>query len=170
MELWGGAAQAAVALIFAVSAATKLRNPSAAVEGLRVLGIRARIDALVVAPLVVVELTVAILLLTLDGVAAVGPAILALAAFTAFLAYLARNAPETSCGCMGDVGSNEHMLGIARNVILLGLLVFAWLGGAEHSLVTVGVGAQLALLIIVSSEGFATLRALHALTARPGTA
>jgi hypothetical protein len=167
MELWGGAAQAAAALVFAASAAAKLRNPAPTAEALSVVGIRGRVDSLVVVPLVVVELTLATLLFSLDGIAAIGPAILALGAFSLFLAYLARNAPDAACGCLGDVGSRNHGAGIARNLLLIGLLVFAGFAGVDQTALTVSVGAQLALLVTVSTEGVATLRALHTLSSRP---
>ena len=169
MELLGGAAQAAVAFVFAGSAAAKIRNATPAIEALRVIGIRGRLESRAVAVLVAVELAVAALLLALDGIAAVGPALLSLGAFSLFLAYLARHAPDTACGCLGDVGSSEHGVGMARNVALGALLVFAWSGGVEQTALTVVVGAQLALVIVVWTEGFATLRALHGLAGRPGT-
>jgi hypothetical protein len=164
LESLGSVAQATVAIIFAGSAVAKLREPSAALDALSTLRIPVRLRSQVIRALVLLELILAALLLTRAGPSAIVPAVLCLSLFTAFLVYLARSAPGTSCGCLGDVGSGEYAPGIVRNALLIALLMFAWLQGADHSWLTIAVGMQVAVLILVVTEGSAILRGFHRLT------
>jgi len=163
LESLGSVAQAAVAVIFAGSAVAKLREPSAAVDALSTLRLPAHLRSQGMRALVLLELILAALLLTRAGPSAIVPAILSLILFTAFLVYLARSAPGTSCGCLGDVGSGEHVPGIVRNALLIALLIFAWFRGADHSWLTIAIGTQIAVLILVVTEGSAILRGFHTL-------
>ena len=103
------------------------------------------------------------------GKAAIAASAAALLAFSAFLTFLATRGSSVPCGCIGDlVGNRGRGVGIARNLCLLGLLALAASQPGDPSAVTLAVGAQVALLLILLSEGLPIIASILALKPRSG--
>lgn len=155
-------ARAAVALLFLAAAAAKLVRPAATSAALGVLRIPDRYRVTVTRLLALVEVAVAASLLLVDSPAAlVAPAVMLLV-FSVFLGHLAHRGSSVACGCLGDLGSESHWLGLSRNLCLLALLALA--AGGETARTTawsVLGGAQVAVLLIVGTEGIYVIRRLH---------
>lgn len=160
-----GVLQGAVGIAFAVSGVLKLAQPSSGGDALRELGVPRRLLTPLPVALGVAELVMGTLLLVVGGPIVMALAALALIAFTVVLATLHRRAPETSCGCLGDLSSpGGHLRGIARNLCLLALLAVAAVGGADGvEWLAAVAGLELALVLVLATEGLPVLRGLHAL-------
>jgi Methylamine utilisation protein MauE len=160
----GAVAQSAVGLLFVVSGIAKLLDPSAAAEVLGVARVPERLRSPAVRALSALELGLATWLLAGGGTPAVVVALGFLAGFTAVLVYLARVAPSASCGCMGSISSGSHGVAIVRNACLALLLVVAGVEGGTPGALEVIVGAQVALLLLLATEGGGVLARLREFT------
>jgi hypothetical protein len=166
----GAVAQSAVGLFFAVSGIAKLFDPSAAADVLGVVRVPERLRSPTVRALSALELGLAVWLLAGGGAPAVVLALVFLAGFTALLVYLTRVAPSTSCGCLGSISSGSHGVAIARNACLALLLVVSGLEGEAPGGLEVIVGAQVALLLLLATEGGSVLVRLREYTGNQGRA
>ena len=166
----GAVAQSAVGLFFAVSGIAKLLDPSAAADVLGVVRVPERLRSPTVRALSALELGLATWLLAGGGTPAIAVALAFLAAFTAVLVYLTRVAPSRSCGCMGSISSGSHGVAIVRNACLGLLLLVAGLEGGTPGGLEVIVGAQVALLLLLATEGGGVLVRLREFTANQGRA
>lgn len=156
-------ARAAVALLFLLAAAAKLAQPAATSAALGVLRIPDRHRTIVTRLLALVEVAVAASLLLVPSRAALlAPAVMLLG-FSGFLGYLASRRATVACGCLGDLGSRSHALGLIRNLCLLALLALA-AGGDPVGTTPWSVlgGVQVAVLLIVVTEGGYVVGRLHA--------
>jgi hypothetical protein len=164
-----GVAASTVGVFLLASAALKLWKPASVAQALEAARLPSGLTAPAAIGVAALELAVASALFTVAGTAALGAAAVVLLLFSGFLAYLATRRPGTPCGCLGDLGSTDHGIGLARNAALLALLAVAAMGGAPRpDALAVAVGAQLALLIAVATEGVALARGLHELSTELG--
>jgi hypothetical protein len=158
-------AASTVGAFLVASAALKLVRPAGAAEALQAARLPRGLAAPAARAVAVLELAVASALLAVPGGAALGAAAALLVVFSGFLAYLAVRRPGTPCGCLGDLGSSDHRIGLGRNAALLALVAVAALGGAPGpDALAVAVGVQLALVVAVATEGIVLARGLRALT------
>lgn len=159
-------ARVAVALVFLFAASAKLARPTSMSAALAVVQVPREYRAAVVRLLAVVEVAVAVALLTVQTrVVLLVPAV-TLVAFSAFLGYLAYHRSSAACGCLGDLGSQSHWLGMTRNLCLLGLLALAAGSvGAETTAWSVIAGAQVAGLLVLLTEGVYVIHGLRVLEA-----
>jgi hypothetical protein len=136
-----------------VSAGLKLGQPGQPIEALRAVRVPASWRKPVLGLLVVGEAGTAVLLLTRGGWLGPVAAAVMLGALTAFLALIAVRAPSAPCGCLGDLGFGDQTVAFVRNGMLLALLAVGVVSRGAPSLVTVAAGAELAILVIVLTEG-----------------
>jgi hypothetical protein len=156
-------ARAAVALLFLLAASAKLVRPASTSAALGVLRIPNRYRTTVTRVLALVEVAVAASLLLVESrTVLLAPAAMLLG-FSVFLGHLASRGAAVACGCLGDLGSSSHWLGLSRNLCLLALLAVAAGGdpGGTTPWSVLG-GAQVAVLLIVVTEGIYVVRRLHA--------
>jgi hypothetical protein len=155
-------ARGAVALLFLFAASAKLARPSSTSAALGVLRVPEKYRTGVTRLLAVAEVVIAAALLTIDDRSALlAPAVMLLA-FTLFLGYLAYRRSPVACGCLGDLGSQSHRLGLSRNLCLLGLLALAASGDpGGTTLWSVLGGTQVAVLLVLLTEGIYTVHGLR---------
>jgi hypothetical protein len=157
-------ARAAVALLFLVAASAKLARPESMSAALGVLRVPPGYRTAVTRILALVEAAIAAALFAVDGRAVLLAPTLMLLAFSVFLGQLAYRRSPVACGCLGDLGSHSHRLGLFRNLCLLGLLAVAASGGpGETTLWSVLGGLLVAALLTVLTEGIYVVHGLHAL-------
>jgi hypothetical protein len=156
----------AVALVFAVAGLLKLRDPHPAEASLgHVINLSRGTRRLVVLSLAVFELAVAAALLLASTTLLVLPAFVLLASFAVFLSLLRLRAPDAPCACLGDAGATtDAVAGLMRNAVLAGLLgIPLWVGPNGFDGPALAPAAQLAILVVVLSDGASLLRRLAAL-------
>ena len=169
-------ARLALALVFVVSAVTKLRDRSGFRTAVDAFGVPAAAAPAVAAALPYLELVCALLLVLAAPAATLGAAgaALLLLAFTVAIVINLRQGKHPDCHCFGQLGSSR--IGwptVARNVALLVITAvgFADTGPSvagelsAHSGRELAVGAAIALLLAVIA-GMAGV--LYALTTRYG--
>lgn len=156
-------ARIAAASFFVVAAVVKLVDPQSLTSPLAAIGFHGRGRVLMARLMPVVELAAGALLLAVPTRAAVLPAAGLLLVFTVVLFFLSTRAPTVECGCLGDIGTGSHSVGISRNIVLGACLGFAAFGATpEFSFPAFAVGLELVLLIWLSTEGVAVFRTVRA--------
>ena len=159
-------ARVAVALVFLFAASAKLARPASMSAALAVLRVPRDRRAAVTRLLAVAEVAVAVALLTVQNRAVLLLPAVTLVAFSAFLGYLAYHRSSASCGCLGDLGSQSHWLGLTRNLCLLGLLALAaGSGGGATTPWSAIAGVQVAGLLVLLTEGVYVIHGLRVLEA-----
>jgi len=156
-------ARSAVAIFFLVAGVAKLVQPSSTAQAWGVLRLPRRYRSAAAVALALAEMTVGAVLVGLDGRVALIPPAIMLVIFTTFLTYLAYHREGTACGCLGDLGSASNLLGLMRNICLLGLLGVAAGTPAEVTPGAMLVGLQVTLLIIVLTEGLYVIMRIRTL-------
>ena len=157
-------ARAAVALLFLFAASAKLARPASTSAALGVLRIPGEHRTAVTRLLAVVEIAIAGALVAVGSRAVLLAPTVLLVAFSLFLGQLAYRRSPVACGCLGDLGSHSHRLGLSRNACLLGLLAVAAVGdpGGITWWSVLG-GALVAALLIVLTEGIYVVHGFRAL-------
>lgn len=157
-------ARAAVALLFLFAASAKLARPTSTSAALGVLRVPGAYRAAVTRLLAVVEVAIAGALFVVDSRAVLLAPTVLLVGFSLFLGHLAYRRSPVACGCLGDLGSRSHGLGLSRNLCLLGLVAVAASGDPSGTtLWSVLGGAQAAALLTVLTEGIYVIHGLRAL-------
>jgi len=156
-------ARATVALLFLLAASAKLVRPAATSAALGLLRVPNRYRTIVTRLLALVEVVVAASLLLIESRTALLAAAVMLLGFSVFLGHLAYRRAAVACGCLGDLGSRSHWLGLSRNLCMLALLALAAGGDpGKTTLWSVLGGAQVAVLLIVVTEGIYVVGRLRA--------
>lgn len=136
--------------VFAFSAVAKLRDPSASRRALRAARVPG--SAVIALAVPVVELSVAAALLVRPDVGAVA-AIVVLAVFTGFIAYLLVKRIDVSCGCFGaNATESVSSVDIVRNTFLLFAAFVALQAGAPVAVAleeVVLASTTLAIVVVV---------------------
>jgi hypothetical protein len=162
MAAISGTCMAAVALIFVVAGISKLLVPAPTSAALRAVDPRLERKDLTFC-LGTVELALAVSIVLIGGMWVVALALAALLVFTAFLVFLARQPDPVSCGCIGDGMGDEtgQWGGLMRNGLMFGLLVLGSAHPGPPDASAFLTGLQLALAVLLLSEGGATVRAIR---------
>lgn len=149
--------------MLATSGLLKLMKPRSLDQALDVFAVPAGARRLVALGLAVVEMVLAVLLLTQSGTAVLAVSAMFMFAVSAALILLNRSAPDVSCGCLGEFSSSDHSPALGRNALLILLLALAFLAEGRPDLGSALVGFQLSLLVIVLPQGVSTLKELRLL-------
>jgi hypothetical protein len=153
----GVGARGAVGIFFIVSGSLKLLRPASTSAAVEVLGLGGRAASAGVVILALLELLLGAALVISRAWAILVLAVVLLALFSAFLVFLRRAAPSVRCGCLGELGSGDHTLGLVRNALLVVLLALAYAASGDLDLPSLAIAAQLALFVAVVTEGGAVL-------------
>lgn len=153
--------RATVGVVFLMAAVLKLRRPMSVAPALAAIGLPRVARAPAALGIAGIECLLGGLLIFTGDRASVIVAAGAVALFTALLAYLEARAPGARCGCLGEFGSGDHLMGIARNGLLLGLLVLALVSPARPDGLAVITAVQVALGIAIVPEGIQLVRRLR---------
>jgi MFS superfamily sulfate permease-like transporter len=150
-------ARGAVGIFFIASGSLKLLRPRSASTAVEVLGLGRRAATAAVVVLALLEVLLGTVLVVSRARVVLVSAVVLLALFSAFLLFLRRAAPSVRCGCLGDLGSGNHALGLVRNALLVGLLALGFAASGDLDLPSLAIAGQLALLVAVVTEGGAVL-------------
>jgi hypothetical protein len=156
-------ARSAVGIFFLVAGTAKLARPKSMSAALGVLRVPDSYRPAVTVLLALGELIMGVALLLVGGRAILILPAITLVTFTLFLTYLASRREATACGCLGDLGSANNLLGLIRNVCLLGLLVIATSASADATPGAMLGGLQIVLLLIALTEGLHVIGGLRTL-------
>lgn len=153
------AASSAVGMSFFLAAGAKVVAPRGAREALAFAKVPTPLRSVAALTLAALELLVGLALLVVGTRLTALLALALLLPFTAFLVVLARRAPGIRCGCLGDVGEVDHVVGLGRNSLLVLLLVLALVEPpGRASFLAAVAGAQVVVLMLVVSTGLSVLR------------
>jgi hypothetical protein len=162
VEVLAAGSRVAVGSFFVLSALAKFHGSGATVRATGALGIPTSLQLPLVRTLATLELTLGVLLLVspVNQLAVLAATAAMVVLLTGALLALSRRAPTLSCGCLGDLGTGSHSVAVVRNCTLLVFVAIAALrpnaGGSWSYLL----GAELAVLVAVGSEGLGTVRSV----------
>lgn len=145
-----------MALFFCASGVAKLLRPTRAAQASGHLGVAFPLQVPSVALLSLVELGVAAMLLRSGAFPVLSAAIL-LCGLTIWLLMLRSRAPHASCGCLGELGTGNQAVGVARNFILLVLLGAAASQPSAPQPIALLVGVEFFLTVTLTTEGVSLL-------------
>jgi hypothetical protein len=159
----GYVAQAGAAGVLGAAGLLKLAKPASLDQALEALGVPEGGRRPLALGVAVLEVALAVLLLTRQGAVAAVPAALFVGLVLGTLLVLRRRAPAVPCGCLGEFSSSDQSSSLFRNLLLLGLLAVGLIAPSAPSALGALVGFQLSILVVVVPAGTWTLLQLHAL-------
>ena len=121
-----GIGQIVLAAVLLLAATGKLLNPAEFTAALRLSRLPAVLAHRVTAPIVVVEVALALLLLQARGIVltlALALTSAVIAVFTGWMLWMLNRGLAVPCGCFGDQGTTVGPRSIMRNLSLLSLAV-----------------------------------------------
>jgi putative oxidoreductase len=159
---FGEVSRCAVGVFFVASAVLKVVAPASVHESLDAFHLTSVWRTPLVVALPAVEITIGGLLVFTGGKVGLIIGGGSVALFSVFLGLLTLRAPGVRCGCLGDLGSGDHALGLVRNLILALLVILAWssTSAAPGPLAVIG-GVEIAFAVAVLSEGIYVLKGLR---------
>lgn len=157
------AASSAVGISLVLAAGVKVGKADGAREAMAFMKVPVRLQLPATIALATIELFAGLALLFLGSRVAAVAGLALLLPFTALLLVLARKAPTTRCGCLGDLGEVDHVVGVGRNILLVLLLVLASVEvPGRPTIMAVLAGVQVVILMLVVSTGLSVMRHLRA--------
>ncbi|MDQ3822741.1 MAG: hypothetical protein M3321_05820 [Actinomycetota bacterium] len=159
VELLAESCRAAVGLFFIGTGILKLVRPRVLDGALAALRVPSAVRLPASVALALGELLLGVVMIAVAGPVVLLAAGIALAGFSGMLGFLAKRAPQVSCGCLGELGTGAHSLGLVRNALLATLLVAAATAPSNAlGVAPLAIGLQLALLVTVATEGLYVIR------------